>query len=487
MKARHVVLLGLDGVPPEAFPSLFDQGLMPYTKHLWGRLWTSPMAVDLPFTLASWTAISTGVNPGKHGVFDFVEPGPGGLRVVTRERLERPTINEMVAVNGLETVTINVPMTYPPSTRSRCVVVADWTSPYRGRAWPPEEEERVSRLMPSEPLKAYTLEGYLEALARSMEHRLELIEYYYTRRRWSLFYTVIPETDWAFHRVYGDLVVRGRAGRPLRRLFSLIDRAVRLVYENMPDDTLFIAVSDHGFMEASRSLNGNVLLAREGLLRVKTASLNLRSRLILSAARLLPARVRHRLKYRLQAFFEAIGAADAFRVARIPVDYESSKAYMTISYNVYVNPRLTGDERREVRMRVYRLFSRYSDMLKTVAFREEYFHGPYVERAPDIVVVPARGCNVSTRLASRSIVEEGRWYVHSDTAFIAMNAEPGAAAQPRSWDVAPTVLAALGLPIDPEFDGRPLTGEPGGARRYGFIARLGRLRRRLAGRGAGRG
>ena len=490
MRARHVVILGLDGVPPEAFNSLFDQGLMPYTKHLWGRLWVSPMAVDLPFTLASWTAISTGVNPGKHGIFDFVEPRPGGgLSVVTREKLERPTVNEMVAVNGFDTITINVPMTYPPSVKSHCIVVADWTSPYRGKAWPPEEAERAARLMPSEPLKAYTLEGYLEALTRSMEHRLELLEYYYTRRKWRLFYTVIPETDWAFHRIYGDLVNRGRASRAARRLFSLIDRAVRLIYENMPDDTLFIAVSDHGFMEATKCLNGNILLARAGLLKTRPQAVNLRSRILLAAARLLPASLRHRLKYRLQAFFEAIGAADAFRVARIPIDYAASRAYMTISYNIYVNPGLKGEEREETRRMVYELFRKYSEMFRTLSYREEYFSGPYVGRGPDIVVIPAHGYNVSTRLASRSIVEEGRWYVHSDTAFIAMNTEPPEEARPPvSWDIAPTVLAALGLPLDPAFDGKPLvTPMQGvGARSYSFIARLWRLRRRLAGLGAGK-
>ncbi len=458
MTKNYAVILGLDGMPLHAFPSLFEQGLMPYTKHLWQKLWSSELEIDLPYTLPSWTTISTGVNPGKHGIFDFMRPvSHGPPKLVTRNDVAHPTINEILAYNHEPSVTINVPLTYPPASRRKdCIVISDWTTP-KLKAWPPEEEGTVKKLLTSQgpPTKPLTVEEYLERIVKGLEARLELLEHYYTRRTWRLFYTVIPEPDWIFHKAYAETVLEKRPPKPVVKAFHLIDKAIKMTYENMPENTLYLMCSDHGSTMATIAINGNVLLKKAGLLKTTEEKLDVRSMIALTAAKLLPPQLRHRVKYKAQVIAQTIGGIKGLDHATTPINYIESKAYMTVSYNLYVNPSLHPHEREKVLLSIIKLFSPLRNLFKTIARGENLFHGPKTRYAPDLVLIPKDGVNISTRLLSNKLVERGKWYVHSTTGFIALNVKPRSS-RPRSLDIVPTVLSHLGIPLPNDCDGTPL-------------------------------
>ncbi|ALL01986.1 hypothetical protein Pyrde_1943 [Pyrodictium delaneyi] len=485
---RNTIVIGLDGMPLSIFDLVFENGVMPFTRSVWSRLVVSESNVFVPLTAPSWVSISTGVNPGKHGVFDFfyVDVDHSELRPVTKAMVERPLVNEITATSGLESIVLGVPFAYPPFVRSNNVVVSGWLTP-RLRAWPPGEEEIARRFGVAEgPPSPGDLEGYVDSIVEGLERKAELIEYYYTRRRWRLFYFMLPEPDWVFHYLYGDILEGSRRGRRALRVFERIDRVLRLVFENLPDNSFVVLCSDHGFAVARRAVNGNVLLERLGLLKRRESGLSLRSRLLLSVARLLPSWLKSRLKYSSLAFLvRKVGAAEPFMMSSLPVDYSSSMAFMTTSYNVYVNPRLGREVRQRVRSTVLEAFRRYSDMLSVVEYGDRFFWGPYVGRAPDVVVIPRDGFNVTTKLMYRRVVEDGRWYVHSSRGMLALYTNDGDVGVrlpgdrlPSTADIVPTVLAFLGLPLDPEFDGEPLLEgvDPGrlGRRSYRVIARIGK-------------
>ena len=111
------------------------------------------------------------------------------------------------------------------------------------------------------------LESYVDSIVEGLERKTELIEYYYTRRRWRLFYFMLPEPDWVFHYLYGDILEGSKRGRRALKAFERIDRILRLVFENLPDNSLVVMCSDHGFTVARRAVNGNVLLESLGLLK----------------------------------------------------------------------------------------------------------------------------------------------------------------------------------------------------------------------------
>ena len=474
---RHaVVVLGLDGMSLNVLFRLIDLGVMPYVKHLVQKSFVKDLNVDLPFTLSSWTSISTGCNPGKHGIFDCLLPQPGGEpRLVTREFVERPTISEIVVLNGLKAVTINVPMTYPPAVKKNHIAVSGWTFP-KLVAWPSSELETVKKILRREgpPPPVRTVEDRVEQIVESVERRCELLEYMYMHRDWNLFYAVIPESDWVFHIALREIIDAKGVGRLALRIFEKIDKLIQSLHESAPSNTLFIICSDHGFMEAHTSLNINVMLEKMGFLKSLIRKLSLRTRVIHWLVKLMPSWLKSRLKYGTAwILLDKVIDMRPFETGRIPIDYVNSRAYATIAYNIYVNPSLPPKNREEIRKEILRALEKYRYMFDVIEYGERYFHGPYVSRAPSIVSIPKEGYNVSTRLAYRNVVEKGKWYVHSTRGMVLLHAiDSDAELIPRddikNVDIAPSVLAWLNLPLDPDMDGAPLVKvEKPKFRRYG--------------------
>jgi predicted AlkP superfamily phosphohydrolase/phosphomutase len=111
-------------------------------------------------------------------------------------------------------------------------------------------------------------------------------------------------------------------------------------------------------------------------------------------------------------------------------------------------------------------------VFEDVAPREAYFDGSTAERAVDVVTVPADFEHfLSARLSGEQCGEPTEPWNHKRPGVIALvgDAVDASAAlrDPHLFDVAPTVLAAMGVPRDERMDGRVLAPvEPAGERRY---------------------
>ena len=461
-KDRSVVVLGLDGLSLRDLEILAERGLMPFTRHILARSFRNSPSVLVPYTAPSWTSVATGVNPGKHAIYDFVKPMPdGSLRMVRTWDVMHPRIHEILALHGLPSITSCVPFIYPPlPRRSYCVVLTGWTSP-RPRTWPPGLEEEVKGVAGSGPPRAMTLDNYIEEVAENLEERLSLELELADRYPWKLFFTMIPHTDWVFHHAY-DRVLKGRA-RGASRLFRTIDSFLRELVGLADGEPMIILVSDHGFSTVRRALNMNVALEKGGLLAVRPAGPSLKSlafglaRGFFSAFPLL----KHLVKYRAMVLAEGLGfkLGLAEQVAS-PVDYARSKAFMIAAYYIYVNPGLPGAARAEVARRVEALLAGLASKTPFEFHRgPDFFKGPYSGLAPDFVVLPAKGLTFSVRLLSKSILERGLWNVH-DREGLASIYLPGEGGRPlpslRELDVAPTALYYLGLKLPHDLDGQVL-------------------------------
>jgi hypothetical protein len=76
-KVRRVVVLGLDGLEPTLTEQYLKEGLLPNLARLkeqgsyvrLGSVWP-------PISPVAWSSFSTGTNPGKHNIFDFIARTP---------------------------------------------------------------------------------------------------------------------------------------------------------------------------------------------------------------------------------------------------------------------------------------------------------------------------------------------------------------------------------------------------------------------------
>lgn len=76
-KAKRLVVLGLDGLDAELVEAFLTEGILPNLAKLreqgsYSRLGTTYP----PLSPVAWSSFSTGVNPGKHNIFDFIVRNP---------------------------------------------------------------------------------------------------------------------------------------------------------------------------------------------------------------------------------------------------------------------------------------------------------------------------------------------------------------------------------------------------------------------------
>src|SRR6202035_3616526 len=76
-----LVVLGFDGVDAKLAARWMDEGKLPNLAKLRAGGSFSPLRSTIPSqTPVSWSTFSTGLNPGRHGVFDFLKRDPQTYR-----------------------------------------------------------------------------------------------------------------------------------------------------------------------------------------------------------------------------------------------------------------------------------------------------------------------------------------------------------------------------------------------------------------------
>jgi predicted AlkP superfamily phosphohydrolase/phosphomutase len=74
---QKLIILGFDGVDAKLTQQWMDEGKLPNLAKLRGQGTFAPLRSTIPSqTPVSWSTFSTGLNPGRHGVFDFLKRDP---------------------------------------------------------------------------------------------------------------------------------------------------------------------------------------------------------------------------------------------------------------------------------------------------------------------------------------------------------------------------------------------------------------------------
>src|SRR5438132_1379557 len=74
-RVKRVVILGLDGLDHGLTEKLLAEGKLPHLAALRAQGCFKPLGSTLPpISPVAWSSFQTGVNPGKHNIFDFLTP-----------------------------------------------------------------------------------------------------------------------------------------------------------------------------------------------------------------------------------------------------------------------------------------------------------------------------------------------------------------------------------------------------------------------------
>jgi predicted AlkP superfamily phosphohydrolase/phosphomutase len=128
---RRVLVLGLDGLSPELVEPMLEAGELPALARLRAAGGYARVATTYPAqTPVAWSSFATGVNPGGHGIFDFLRRDPATyLPDLALNRYEQKNafvppkaVNlrggtplwELLSAAGIPSTVLRCPCTYPP-------------------------------------------------------------------------------------------------------------------------------------------------------------------------------------------------------------------------------------------------------------------------------------------------------------------------------------------------------------------------------------
>ncbi len=448
-------------------------------------------SVDPPVTYPAWTTCVTGVNPGRHGIFDFTEMTRGayGLRFVNSSHRRAPALWNILSEAGKHVGVLGVPGTYPPEEVTG-FMVSGFDSPVatavdRSFVYPPELYESVREWRFAdfqehdigERWHDTALQRLLDKVAVKESIAIELLQ----REAWDFFMVVFGESDtvshhfWMFHDPNSP---RHRTGHEtaIREVYERLDAAVGRLVDAAGDNVTIGICSDHGFGGAGTGVvHLNNWLAENGYLRFIPARESLLKSL---ALRYTPQRLRGTLFRSLRGL--ATKAESHSRFAGI--DWDRTTAFSEeLNYFPSIRINLRGRETKgHVAPEDYDAFCRGLcakleawEPIRKAWRREELYDGPYVDRAPDIIVelalengyshscLRSRGGPSFRRIGPDEYLggkERGMNGNHRPTGVLFLS-KPTVSGAARLEDVAPTVLAEIGVP-SPPMDGTSLLDAP---------------------------
>ena len=443
-----------------------------------------------PLTPHAWATIVTGVNAGRHGIWDFTERDDTGyqLRLVNGSFRRAPAVWDRLRRSGRRVGVVNVPFTWPaPEVDGFAVAGFDAAAREQGLTFPDSLREELRQRFGSLELdnKFPLTEGRvdLDVVRRAASQKVEIVRWLTGRLEPELLFVVFMAADHIHHVCWTDWERDGLES-PVADVYRILDEAAGALMELTGADGNVMVISDHGAGPLHGVVNLNAWLAAEGFLGYATGG-GVRGRKLvgdlLALRRYLPDRVRHAAKQRLPGLREQAQLRGDYTV----VDWSRTRAFAYGTFgNIVVNVRGREEQgivepgaeyervRDEISARALELRSPEGEpIVARVHRREDLFHGPELGRVPDLLVEfrdyawLGKG-NLKTRpesLWDEIEIEGGseHSYVgshrHEGVAILSGPAvSPGTALQGELVDVAPTMLYLLGEPIPSDLEGRVL-------------------------------
>jgi predicted AlkP superfamily phosphohydrolase/phosphomutase len=501
-----VLVIGLDGVTFDLLGPWIKAGELPNLQKLANQGASGKLRTTLPpISSSSWSSFLTGVNPGKHGLVDFVYPGSDSYKVTMINATSRRTRALWNWLNdaGFKVGLLGIPTTYPTEPVDG-FMVSGFLAPGPDSEWayPPDLKQELRAelgeflLSPDERYRSTRwLDRFLEDLTASVENRTQAALYLMRNKPWDLFAVVYWDTDMVQHETWRlldpshpryDAEEAAAHREQILAFHRKVDADVGRLLSEVDSDTLVVVMSDHGFGPVHSFFLTNNWLVSAGLLQFKKSA-GTRFKRALFRLGFTPLRMFRIVKAlglgklrRQVRFQQKSGLLNRVFLSFDDVDWSQTQAFSIGSFGqVYVNlagvrPEgivQPGQEYEELKERITREALALRDprtgepLVEHVYRREEIYSGPYIDRTPDLIVQP-RGWQYmafghadfgSNKLVEPIIGLSGHHRPDGVLILAGEGVKPGIQIEGASiLDLAPTILHAMGIDVPQDLDGRVL-------------------------------
>jgi len=452
-----LVVLGLDGFHPD---------LLQFTPNLRARYEANDgsvlMSTTPPVTAPAWGSFQTGVNQGKHGIFDFVKYTETlDLQLLDGRDLRSKAVYEWLNEAGYDCYVQNLPFALP--ARIEGDIMPSWLDSDDSDPLPADLPKKYGVSRPSYPNLNAGTEENIERLSRSFETNASIFESVLENHDHDFYFHLVSVTDWLQHAAFRELLEEPDSvvAEATRELLADVDSYVERVFDTVSDDTDVILLSDHGFRLYEGSFYVNDWLEQAGYLECshdghRFSTKNEREETVVEAGRL-GQWIRRRSFWPLLRPIKDIvtGLSDISVTGEKRIDLERSLAYCRSKDEKAI--RLNRDHPDFDESLVDSVLSELEDVDYVDAIlASRLYSGPYADEAGEIVLTDL------SHLISRGPFGEIATddpIAHHDERGIFLACGPsfeGRADSADLVDITPTILHRFGLPVSKRFDGRVL-------------------------------
>lgn len=510
-----VIVVGLDGATWDLILPWVEEGHLPNFAHIlkngaWGKL----RSTIQPVSPAAWSSFLTAMNPGKHGVYDFIKREPSGYTQVPISSHDRRgwAIWDILGWHGKKVGVINIPGTYPPARVDGFMISGfpapeaegDFTYPHELLA-ELETEVGVNRIQPDVFYTGGNEESFVACHYRCFEDTIRITDYLLEHKDWDFFMTVLGNIDSFGHGLWRymdpnhpahDASKAAKYGHHMLRIYKRADQFLGEIIESLDEHTTLVLMSDHGMGSQYYTLYLNNWLLRNGFLKLKHDPW---TRLKYLAFRMgwgmsLAFRVGKALgltRLGVEAVFPSkkkqgrsplLRLADKLFLSFNDIDWSRTQAYAVGNFaQIFVNLQgrepqgivEPGQEYLRVRQKIIDGLREFVDpntgrriFTNNIYAREDLYDGPYLGEAPDVLFfddellyAPARNFEFGTnKLVTPHVTGmSGNHKLDGIYAFLGESIRKGQRLDASIMDITPTILYLMNVPIHAAMDGRILT------------------------------
>jgi predicted AlkP superfamily phosphohydrolase/phosphomutase len=436
---------------------------------------------------------------------DFTYPDTNGydIKVSNSTTCSAPSLWEIVGNAGGKVGVVSMPMTYPPQPVNGLMLCSFLTPSVDSEyTYPSSLKVEIETANDSYPLhmsekgRGVDPSHFAQAVRELEVKRAKIVCDLLQKKPWDLFVYVFETTDNLQHEVWHlldethprhDADLAAAVMPHILEFYETVDRLLGEMIALVPDDTLVVVMSDHGFGPFHKFFHINNWLAEHSWLKFKRTPLSLAKRLAFRLGGTPINALKWVTRLRLSGMRKNVkrgrgrGMLKRLFLSLDDVDWKRTKAFSVGNFGqVYLNVKgqrpqgiVSTAEYEDLRDSLAAAALEFSDpvdgnqVVRKVYKREEIFHGPSTQRLPDLILHTDRARYVSfghADFGSNKIIEpsEGQTGHHHMVGVLGLVGagikEEHNLAQASILDLAPTILHYMGLPVPSHMDGQVLVG-----------------------------
>lgn len=426
---EKILIIGLDGATWNVLNPLIESGILSSIAYLkrngaYGVL----DSVFPPITGPAWVSLATGKNPGKTGIFDFLNRRDKGFNlepIDSRDFIKNGAFWDYLSQKGRKVGIYNYPFLYPPY-QINGFMISGFGSPENSNIiYPSDLKAKLADLIKdyriSVPFGALKYrnneELFLKDIYKLLDKQKEIIKILLDSIEIDVFFVVISASDFLQHYMWKYWEEDSQCDKNAAKyrndfinIWRFIDQIMDFIINKFMASHIFI-VSDHGFGDCKKSFLVNTWLEREGyLIRRKDFKTEMVSKLReINFEKLLPKAI-YRAYGKLASLFLSKGIIST-KFTQEQIDLTHSRAFAlnhsTVG-QIYINsmdknpnaPISSKEEysmlRKEIidKLRSFVIESGEAEKIEIYSSDEIYF-GEKVKYLPDIVfLIDDCGCDI---------------------------------------------------------------------------------------------